>query len=84
MKADEIIAKLRSMRNERNIEGMKRYGVSSKAEMLGIPKPKLRKLAKAIGKNTELALKLWKYDIHEARILATMIANPREFKREYR
>jgi len=83
MKADGIIAKLKSMRNERNIEKMKKFGIVSKAEILGIPKPKLRKLAKTIGKNTELALELWKHNIHEARILATMIANPKEFKREY-
>ncbi len=55
MKADGIIAKLKSMRNERNIEKMKKFGIVSKAEILGIPKPKLRKLAKTIGKNTELA-----------------------------
>jgi len=73
---DEIITILRSLGNKRNIEGMARYGIVSKAEILGVPKPKLRELAKRIGKNHELAIKLWETGIHEARILASMIADP--------
>jgi 3-methyladenine DNA glycosylase AlkD len=38
--------------------------------------PKLRALAKEIGKDHRLAQALWKTRIHEARILAPMIADP--------
>ncbi len=40
-------------------EGMARYGIVSDTA-LGVPVPELRKLAKEIGKNHELALRLWK------------------------
>jgi len=79
---DEIITILRSLGNKRNIEGMARYGIVSKAEILGVPKPKLRELAKRIGKNHELAIKLWETGIHEARILASMIADPAKVDEE--
>jgi 3-methyladenine DNA glycosylase AlkD len=38
----------------------------------------LRKLAKEIGTNHKLALQLWKSNIHEARILAALIDDPRQ------
>jgi 3-methyladenine DNA glycosylase AlkD len=40
---------------------------------LGVSIPILRGLAKEIGKNHELAQQLWNTEIHEARVLATMI-----------
>jgi len=79
---EAIIRKLRALGNQRNIEGMKRYGIVSSAEILGVPKPVLRKLAKEIGVNHELALKLWETNIHEARILATLIADPAKVNEE--
>ena len=44
---------------------------------LGVSIPTLRKMAKEIGRNQVLALELWDSGIHEARILASMIAEPR-------
>jgi len=78
----EIIELLRSMGEKRNIEGMKKYGIVSNAEILGVPKPELRKLAKNIGKNHSLALQLWETKIHEARILASLIADPEKVNEE--
>ncbi len=72
MTFQEIIRELKSLRNPRNIAGMARFGISSK-NTLGVPVPELRRMAKEIGKNHELALKLWESGIHEARILASMI-----------
>jgi 3-methyladenine DNA glycosylase AlkD len=68
----KIISKLKSMRNPRNIEGMARFGISTK-NTLGIPIPVLRGIAKKEGKSHELALALWKSGIHEARILAAFV-----------
>ena len=45
---------------------------------LGVKIPLLRQLAKKIGKNHELALELWKTKIHEARILAVFIDDPKK------
>jgi len=78
MSYDEIIKKLKSLGNPRNAAGMARFGLSSKtATMLGIEKPVIRKIAKNIGKNTKLALKLWESKISEARDLAALIADPK-------
>jgi 3-methyladenine DNA glycosylase AlkD len=79
----EIIERLERLGEEKNIEGMKRFGiVSKKARILGVPKPEIRKLAKEIGKNKKLALKLWQEPIHEARILATIVFPKEKFKKE--
>jgi len=72
MESVEIIKKLKSMANPKNLEGMARFKVGGK-NTLGISIPELRNLAKQIGKNHELALKLWISGIHEAKILASMI-----------
>ena len=76
MELEAIINKLLAMSNKRNVEGMKRFGIVSKAKILGVPKPKIRELSGNIGMNHDLALKLWETGIHEARILATLIADP--------
>ena len=54
---------------------MARFGINV-AAAYGAPVPALRKIAKQVGKNHELAIKLWQTKIHEARILASMIAEP--------
>jgi len=70
-----IIRELKSMRSEENVKGMARFGITGK-KVLGIQVYKLRSLAKRIGRNHELALKLWETGIHEARILAVFIEEP--------
>jgi len=70
-----LIAKLKSMKNEKNIAGMARFGISPKGT-LGIPVPVLRSMAKKLGKNHPLAIQLWNTKIHEARLLAAFIDEP--------
>ena len=72
MKSDEVINKLKSLSNKKNVEGMARFGINSE-NTLGVSIYILRPLAKEIGKNHKLALQLWKSKIHEARILASYI-----------
>lgn len=74
MTEKEIVKLLKSWRDPKNIAGMIRFGISAKGA-LGVPVPKLRGLAKKIGTNHILALKLWRTNLHEGRILATMIAD---------
>jgi 3-methyladenine DNA glycosylase AlkD len=45
-------------------------------QRLGVSVPDMRKIAKEIGKNHELAIKLWKTKIPEAQIVAAMIDDP--------
>src|SRR2546429_2521681 len=54
---------------------MARFGIRP-TQVLGISIPTLRKMAKEIGRNQVLASALWDSGIHEARILASMIAEP--------
>lgn len=55
-----------------NREGMARFGIRVE-KASGVSIPKLRSLAREIGRNHVLAQQLWASGIHEARILATMI-----------
>ena len=77
MTAEEIIDKLRSQANPKNVEGMARFGINPE-NTLGIPIPVLRKLAKEVGKNHSLAQELWDSGIHEVKILAAMVDDPKE------
>jgi 3-methyladenine DNA glycosylase AlkD len=72
---DVILAELRSMANPANVSGMARYGINPK-RALGIKIPALRNIARQVGKNQSVAIELWQSEIHEARILASFIAEP--------
>jgi len=54
---------------------LSRYGLPT-ADAYGIPVGTLREYAKRIGKNHELALKLWKTGSLDARILASFLGEP--------
>jgi 3-methyladenine DNA glycosylase AlkD len=69
------LTKLKQMANEENVEGMVRFGISSD-HTLGVSMPDIRALAKELGKDHELAMELWESKVHEARILAGLIAVP--------
>ncbi len=76
MQHKDVIEKLKSLSNPKNVEGMARFGISSN-KTLGVSVPKLRKMAKEIGKDHQLAQELWDSGYHEARILAGMIDDPK-------
>lgn len=73
---DDVMKTLRSHANPKNVEGMARFGINPK-NTLGVSIPILRKLAKEMEKDHELAGKLWESGTHEARILAGMIDDPK-------
>jgi len=73
MICEEIIKKIKSSGSKKNVEGMARFGIRPKTKVYGAPIPELRKIAKIVGKNHKLALRLWDSGIHEARILAGYI-----------
>ena len=79
--AAKVIAHLRSLRNERNIEGMRRYGIVSDKEQLGVSAPVLRGIARQHRRDHALALELWASGIHDAMGLATIIDDPRQVTR---
>ena len=75
MRYKEIIKKLKSQADDKNKQGMVRFGINPKGT-LGVSVPVLRKMAKDIGKNQELSLKFWDSGIHEAKLLAVFIGEP--------
>lgn len=77
MEYRQIIKKLKSLANPKNVAGMARFGINPR-NTLGVSVPKIRSMAKKIGKNHDLALKLWDSKIHEARLLAGFIAQPQK------
>ena len=79
--AKEVMERLESKARPDQLEGMARFGMAVE-KRLGISIPELRKLAKEIGKNHDLALELWKTGIAEARILAGMIGDYQKLTEE--
>jgi 3-methyladenine DNA glycosylase AlkD len=72
---EQVIATLNQHSRPDQLAGMKRYGMSVE-NRLGLSIPFLRKFAREIGKDHNLALKLWGTGITEARILAALVDNP--------
>src|SRR3989338_9099157 len=81
MHYEDVVARLKAEGNPDNAAGMARYGIST-ANTLGISIYTLRKLAREIKKDHELALRLWDSGIHEARILAGFIDEPEKVTEE--
>jgi 3-methyladenine DNA glycosylase AlkD len=75
---DEILERLRGMRDPVNVAGMARFGIRP-ALVYGVPMPAIRSLAKEVGRNHALALSLWRTGVHEARVLAALIADAKQF-----
>ena len=75
MQYAEVLEKLQSLRDPRAVAAMSGYGINAD-NAFGISIPRLRKLAKEIGKDHVLSEQLWSSGIHEARIVASMIADP--------
>jgi len=76
----KILGEMWKMRSERNIEGMARYGINVE-NALGIPMTWMRSRAKSLPRSNELAMALWASGLHEARILASIVADPKTIEK---
>jgi 3-methyladenine DNA glycosylase AlkD len=72
---NEILDELKLLSTADHYAKLSHFGINA-AKAYGVKIPLLRQLAKKIGKNHELALALWDTDVHEARLLASMIELP--------
>ncbi len=81
MQFDNIMGKLEALADPKAAAGMARFGINPK-NIYGISIPNLRKTAKEIGVDHTLAQQLWASGIHEARILASMIDDPKMVNEE--
>ena len=75
MDAKQVVGRLRSLGNREAVEGMARFGIQSTTSF-GVSVPKLRELAREIGRDHSLAQNLWATGLHDARLLATMVDDP--------
>jgi 3-methyladenine DNA glycosylase AlkD len=77
LEVEEVVDRLRSIGDSKAVEGMARFGIQS-SNSFGVSIPKLRALAREIGRDHKLALRLWETGLHDARQIAAMIDDPRE------
>lgn len=75
--AAAILDRLRALGSERNRQGMARFGINVE-RACGVSMAVLRPLAREHRRDHALAAALWDTQVHEARILACMVANPRQ------
>src|SRR4029079_13620134 len=81
MSTATVIAQLRANADPTRRPGMARVGIDV-AQALGVAVPKIRAIAKRCGTDHDLARALWRSGIHEARILATLVADPEAITEE--
>ncbi|MBT6830189.1 MAG: DNA alkylation repair protein [Rhodospirillaceae bacterium] len=77
----QILSRLREMGRPEALAKMAHFAIDTE-NALGVALPVLRALAKQTGKDHALARALWRTGIHDARLLASMIAVPADTGRE--
>ncbi|MBY8999939.1 MAG: DNA alkylation repair protein [Candidatus Heimdallarchaeota archaeon] len=81
MLLEEILREFKSLSDPKSVEGMARFGITP-SKTFGIRIPVLRKIAKKIKKDRELAHELWRLGFRETMILASMIDDPKQVTEE--
>jgi 3-methyladenine DNA glycosylase AlkD len=81
LSAEAIISEMRRKADPAAVEGMARFGISSK-NTLGLSIPTVRGMARKIGIDHQTAQSLWRSGIHEARILAAFVDDPSKVTEE--
>lgn len=71
----DLLSELRAMGSEEARAGMARYGIRVDSAF-GVSIYELRRIAKRLGIDHELALALWATGNHEARLLAVLVDDP--------
>ena len=83
MNVSEVIELLEANQNERGIQKWNEiYPDPESLKSFGIGLTALRKLAKKIGRDHDLARELWKSNIYDVKIMALLIDEPKKITRE--
>ncbi|MEO8358590.1 MAG: DNA alkylation repair protein [Vicinamibacteria bacterium] len=77
MNKTDVLASLKKAGTKATLDGMARYGIEAKVAY-GVPMGALLKLSKELGKDHALSLALWDTGCYEARLLASLIGDPKE------
>lgn len=76
MTLDEALAELHAAADPGRLPGMARVGIHVD-RALGVSVPHIRRIARRAGHDTALAQDLWDTEIHEARMVAALVADGR-------
>jgi 3-methyladenine DNA glycosylase AlkD len=78
MTIEEVVAALQAASDPSRLPGMARVGISTD-DSLGVSVPEIRRIARLAGPDHALAQQLWATGIHEARMVAALVADPAAF-----
>lgn len=82
MKVSEVFTLLKANQNDRGLEHWNKISNSGGLSSFGIGLTQLRKLAKKVGRDHELALELWGTDNYDAKIIGLLIDDPKQITRQ--
>ena len=74
-RAEELVAEMRTQGNPEITAAMARFGIADPTS-IGLTVPQIRAIAKRHKRDQPLAEELWETGLHEARILAALVADP--------
>ena len=77
---EAILDEMRSLGNPKVSQEMARFGIHA-TDVIGLSVPQIRAIARRVGPDQELAGQLWATGIHDARILASLVGDPRKITR---
>lgn len=80
MNLTDVVSELQSLGTNQNCKVYARHGVQG--PMFGVSFGNIGKLKRRIGRDHDLAMALWATEIHDARVLATMVADPEQLSAE--
>jgi 3-methyladenine DNA glycosylase AlkD len=76
VKLDDILERIKEQGSLEAVAGMARFGITP-VNNYGVSVTTLRRIAREIGKNHLLAEQLWSSSVHEARLLASIVDDPK-------
>lgn len=79
---EQIMIDLESMADPEYIAKMEYFGIKKGTAALGIKHAVLKPYAKEIGRDQDLASELWSYPVHEAKLMAINLSEPKKFTEE--
>ncbi len=82
MTYDEVIALLEEHKNDRGIAHWEKHHGDGELKSFGIGLTQLRKLAKKVGRDHDLALELWDSDVYDAKVIGALVDEPKKMSRE--
>jgi 3-methyladenine DNA glycosylase AlkD len=74
-RARDVVRDLERLGDRSRLEGMARFGIDN-TRAVGVTVTQLRRFARGLGHDHELAAALWASGVHEARLLASLVDEP--------